>query len=65
MFELKIPKGYSEAINRRRTDNTMIKRKRTIYKTLHRKLTTEKHEPKRGRLFNLMETNYVTKFYRK
>jgi len=35
---LKIPKGKSESVNRRRTDNTMAKRKRTegqttIYKT--------------------------------
>ena len=35
---LKIPTGYSESVNRRRTDNTMAKRKRTkgqtaIYKT--------------------------------
>ena len=35
---LKIPKGYSETVNRRRTDNTMAKRKSTngqttIYKT--------------------------------
>jgi len=40
---LKIPKGQSESANRRRTDNTMAKRRRTkgqtsIYKTLHRKL---------------------------
>ena len=40
---LKIPKGYSESVNRRRTDNTMAKRKRTKgqttnYKTLHTKL---------------------------
>jgi len=26
---LKIPKGYLEAVNRSRTDNTMVKRKRT------------------------------------
>ena len=26
---LKIPKGYSESVNRGRTDNTMAKRKRT------------------------------------
>jgi cbb3-type cytochrome oxidase cytochrome c subunit len=26
---LKIPKGYSESVSRRRTDNTMTKRKRT------------------------------------
>ena len=26
---LKIPKGQSEAVNRRKTDNTMVKRKRT------------------------------------
>jgi len=35
---LKIPKGQSESVNRRRTDNTMAKRKSTerqttIYKT--------------------------------
>jgi hypothetical protein len=35
---LNIPKGYSESVNRRRTDNTMTKRKwtteqTTIYKT--------------------------------
>ena len=37
-----VPKGHTEAVNRRRTDNTMTKRKRTkeqktIYKTKHRK----------------------------
>jgi len=45
---LKIPKGRSESVNQRRTDNTMIKRKRgqtTIYKTLHRKLKIEQHVP--------------------
>jgi len=36
--ELKIPKVYSESVYRKRTDNTMTKRKRTkgqttIYKT--------------------------------
>jgi len=40
---LKIPTGYSESVNRRRTDNTMQKQKRTkeqttFYKILHRKL---------------------------
>jgi hypothetical protein len=76
MFELKIPKGYSEAMNRRRTDNTMIKRKRTkgqttFYKTLHRKLTTEKHGPHQKEddysilwekimLPNLIENNILT-----
>ena len=44
------PKDYSKAINPRNTDNTMAKRKRTkgqtmIYKTLHRKLRIERHEP--------------------
>jgi hypothetical protein len=43
---LKIPKGQSESVYRRRTDNTMAKRKSakgqtTIYKTLHRKLKIE------------------------
>jgi hypothetical protein len=42
----KIPKRKSESVNRRRTDNTMTKIKRTkeqttIYKTLHRKLMIE------------------------
>jgi hypothetical protein len=48
---LKIPKGPSEAVNQRMTDNTMAKKKdekRTnlIYKTLHRKLKIEQHESK-------------------
>jgi hypothetical protein len=47
---LKIPKVQSQSINRRRTDNTMAKGKTTkgqttIYKTLHRKLKVEHHEP--------------------
>jgi hypothetical protein len=29
MNSLKIPQGYSETVNRRQTDNTMAKRKRT------------------------------------
>ena len=38
------------SVNRRRTDNTMAKRKRTkgqitIYKVLHRKQKIEQHEP--------------------
>jgi len=37
---LKIPKGWSEATNRK-TDNTMVKRQTTIYKTLHGKLKIE------------------------
>jgi hypothetical protein len=47
---------YSEAVNRRRTNNTMPKIKRikghtTIYKTLSRKLKIEELEPnKNGRL---------------
>jgi hypothetical protein len=48
---LKIAKGYSEAVNRR-TDNTVVKRKRrkgktTIYKTSQRKLKIEQHELKK------------------
>jgi len=44
----KIPKGQSEAVIRRRTDNTMAKRKRSkghtlVYKTLHRKLEMEQY----------------------
>jgi len=47
---LKIPKGQSEAVNQRRTDNTMTKGKSkqantTKNKTLHRKLKIEQHEP--------------------
>ena len=41
--------GYSEAVNRRKTDNTMAKRKltkehTTIYKRLHRKIKIEQYE---------------------
>ena len=47
---LKIPKGQSEAVNQRRTDNTMAKRKSkqaktTKNKTLHRKIKIEQHGP--------------------
>ena len=46
----KIPKGNSDNVNRRRTDNIMAKTKRTkgqttIYKTLHSTLSIEQHEP--------------------
>jgi hypothetical protein len=43
---LKIPKGLSESVNRR-TDNTMDQKNppKMIYKTLHRKLTIDHHEP--------------------
>jgi hypothetical protein len=41
----KIPKAQPESPTNRRTDNTMAKRKWTIYKTLHRKLKIELHEP--------------------
>jgi len=46
---LKIPNGLSEAVNQRRTDNTMTNRRRKkgqnmIYKTLHTKLKVEHHE---------------------
>jgi hypothetical protein len=49
MKSLNIPKRYTEVINRRRTGNTMTKRKKTkeqtiIYKTLHRKLQIDQHE---------------------
>jgi hypothetical protein len=45
----KIPNGKSEAVHQGRADNTMTQRKKTkgqtmIYKTLHKKLKTEKHE---------------------
>ena len=45
-----IPNGNSEAVNRSRKDNTMVKRKRSkgqtmIYKTLHRVLKIEQYEP--------------------
>ena len=44
-----MPNGQSEAVNRKRADNTMVKRKSTkgqttIYKTLCRKLKIEQHE---------------------
>ena len=40
---LKIPKGYSESVNRRRTDNAMAKRKRTNndLQNIHIKLKIE------------------------
>jgi len=43
-------KWVIKAVNRRRTDNIMVKIKITqeqtmIYKTLHRKLKIEQHEP--------------------
>jgi len=46
----KIPKGNSDNVNRRRTDNIMAKTKRTegqttIYKTLHSTLQIEQHKP--------------------
>jgi hypothetical protein len=50
MESMKISRGnYSEAVNQR-ADNTMDTRKRTkeqtnIYKTPHRKLKIEQHEP--------------------
>ena len=48
---LKIRKVQSQSISQRRTDNTMAKgikpnaRQTMIYKTLHRKLKVEHHEP--------------------
>jgi len=47
---MKIPKGSLKTVNWKRTDNTMAKRKRTkgqttIYKTYHRNLKIEQHEP--------------------
>jgi hypothetical protein len=47
---LKIPKGQSESVYRRRTDNTMVKRKSTkgqttIYKHTHKTKDRVKHEP--------------------
>jgi len=39
---LKIPKGQSESVNRKMTDNTMTKRKTTnndLQNTVHRKLS--------------------------
>jgi hypothetical protein len=49
---LKIPRGLSEFVNRRRTDNTIDKKKpiAMIYKTLHRKLTIKHHEPHKKRV---------------
>jgi len=40
---LKIPKGQSESVNRRRTDNTMAKRKKTSndLQNIHIKLKIE------------------------
>ena len=43
----KVPNGQSEAVNGRRTDNTMakIKGRISIHKTLQRKLKIEQHKP--------------------
>jgi hypothetical protein len=49
--EFEDTKGEAESVHRRRTDNTMAKRKRTIekktaiYKALHRKRQIEQHVP--------------------
>ena len=49
IISLKIPKGYSEFVNRRRTDNTMAKKgtkvQTMVNKTLHRKLKIKQHKP--------------------
>ena len=44
---LKIPMGKLESINRRMTDNTITKRKRTNndLQNIHIKLKNEQHEP--------------------
>ena len=44
---LKIPKGQSESLYRRRTDNTMANRKSTNndQQNIHIKLKIEQHEP--------------------
>jgi hypothetical protein len=36
---------FEESVNRRRIDNIMVKEQTMIYKTLHRKLKIEQHEP--------------------
>jgi hypothetical protein len=51
---LKIPKEYSEGVNRSTDNDTMAKRKRTkrqtmIYKTINRKLQTKQHEAHKTR----------------
>jgi hypothetical protein len=48
---LKIPRGLSELVNHRRTDNTIDKKNpiAMIYKTLHRKQTIKHHEPHKKR----------------
>jgi len=50
MKSLKIPKGYSEAINQRRTDNTMAKKKKykrtnNNLQNITQKLKIEQHKP--------------------
>jgi len=42
-ISLKIPKEYSEAVNRLKTGNAPAKRQTMIYKTLHRKLEIEQY----------------------
>ena len=36
---------FEKSVNRRRIDNTMVKEQTMIYRTLHRKLKIEQHEP--------------------
>ena len=57
---LKILKGQSESLNRRRTDNAMAKTKMikgqtTIYKTIHRKLDPNNYV---DCVFHLYESKY-------
>ena len=41
-----IPKGYTEAVNPRRTDDSIANRIKTVFnKTLHRKVKIEQHQP--------------------
>ena len=52
-----------ESVNRRRTDNTMAKRKMTkgqptIYKTLHEKLIIEQHEPHQNMFLMALRNSY-------
>ena len=42
---LKIPKGLSESVNRRRTDNTRTKRKNIDLQNITQKSNVEPHQP--------------------
>ena len=54
---------FEKSVNRRRIDNTMVKEQTMIYRTLHRKLKIEQHEPwtqmlQKSKQFALLPVRY-------